>query len=173
MFGIFRSDRGDGFTTSNIVEMSTSFAGTSSRGRSCRSRRSCCFGGAIGKSAQFPLHVVAPDAMAGPTPVSALIHAAPMGRRRRLHGRPAVRGVHPRGPLGPAVRRRDRGITASGRRCSDSVQDDIKRVLAYSTVSQLGLHDHADAAGPAGTERRVLHLLRTRSQGAPVPRLGS
>ena len=95
------------------------------------------FCGAIGKSAQFPLHVWLPDAMAGPTPVSALIHAATM----------VVAGVY-------LVARTYPVFVASGTALHvvtvigtitlviagllALIQDDIKRVLAYSTVSQLG-----------------------------------
>ncbi|MFQ5947369.1 MAG: NADH-quinone oxidoreductase subunit L [Acidimicrobiia bacterium] len=96
------------------------------------------FIGAMGKSAQFPLHVWLPDAMAGPTPVSALIHAATM----------VTAGVYMLGRLFPLYE----GVGADARTLVlvigtvtllgggllALVQDDIKRVLAYSTVSQLG-----------------------------------
>ncbi|MBI4278226.1 MAG: NADH-quinone oxidoreductase subunit L, partial [Armatimonadetes bacterium] len=97
------------------------------------------FGGAVGKSAQVPLHVWLPDAMEGPTPVSALIHAATMvaagvylvARTYLLffsspdHG--ALTAVAYIG-----------GITALMAATIAIVQDDIKRVMAYSTISQLG-----------------------------------
>ncbi|MGQ0568830.1 MAG: NADH-quinone oxidoreductase subunit L [Armatimonadota bacterium] len=98
------------------------------------------FGGAVGKSAQFPLHTWLPDAMEGPTPVSALIHAATMvaagvylvARTFTLFfaspGREALEVVAYIG-----------GITALMAATIGVVQDDIKRVLAYSTISQLGL----------------------------------
>jgi NADH-quinone oxidoreductase subunit L len=100
------------------------------------------FCGAIGKSAQFPLHVWLPDAMAGPTPVSALIHAATM----------VVAGVYLIARTfgvfehafdigeggGPNVVAVIGTITMLMAAVLALVQDDIKRVLAYSTVSQLG-----------------------------------
>jgi NADH-quinone oxidoreductase subunit L len=95
------------------------------------------FGGAIGKSAQFPLHVWLPDAMAGPTPVSALIHAATM----------VVAGVYMIGRLFTIFEGSEQAllvvaiigsITMLIAALLAMVQDDIKRVLAYSTVSQLG-----------------------------------
>ncbi|MQC48365.1 MAG: NADH-quinone oxidoreductase subunit L, partial [Chloroflexi bacterium] len=95
------------------------------------------FGGAVGKSAQFPLHVWLPDAMEGPTPVSALIHAATM----------VVAGVYLVARFSPVYAEiliaRDvilyTGlITAIMAATMGLVSTDIKRVLAYSTVSQLG-----------------------------------
>jgi NADH-quinone oxidoreductase subunit L len=100
------------------------------------------FGGAVGKSAQFPLHVWLPDAMEGPTPVSALIHAATMvaagvylvARMLPLFiagfdtaSAPALQWVAIIG-----------AITAFFGATIGLAQDDIKRVLAYSTISQLG-----------------------------------
>lgn len=97
----------------------------------------CLFIGATGKSAQFPLYVWLPDAMEGPTPVSALIHAATMvtagvymvARSSALfHLTPATSGVV--ATIG--------AFTAILAASIALVQNDIKRVLAYSTVSQLG-----------------------------------
>jgi NADH-quinone oxidoreductase subunit L len=94
-------------------------------------------GGAIGKSAQLPLQTWLPDAMAGPTPVSALVHAATMVTAgvyliARMHGlfllAPAVMLVV--AAIGAAT------MLMAG--CSALVQHDLKRVLAYSTISQLG-----------------------------------
>lgn len=96
------------------------------------------FIGAAGKSAQLPLHIWLPDAMEGPTPVSALIHAATMVTAGvylivRLH--PifilAPQTLHVIGAIG--------GITALFASLCALGQTDLKRVLAYSTVSQLGL----------------------------------
>jgi NADH-quinone oxidoreductase subunit L len=93
--------------------------------------------GAIGKSAQFPLHVWLPDAMEGPTPVSALIHAATM----------VTAGVYLMARMSPfMVHAPDvlvtlgwlGGITALAAAVMALYQDDLKRVLAYSTASQLG-----------------------------------
>jgi len=96
------------------------------------------FGGVVGKSAQFPLYVWLPDAMAGPTPVSALIHAATM----------VAAGVYMMGRMfavfvnaGAGVLQFVAivaGITMLVAALLAMVQDDIKRVLAYSTISQLG-----------------------------------
>lgn len=100
------------------------------------------FCGAIGKSAQFPLHVWLPDAMAGPTPVSALIHAATMVVAgvylvARVFG--VFQGAFDIGPGGAANLVAVIGtVTMLMAAFLALVQDDIKRVLAYSTVSQLG-----------------------------------
>ncbi|MBM3324049.1 MAG: NADH-quinone oxidoreductase subunit L [Calditrichaeota bacterium] len=95
----------------------------------------CLFCGAIGKSAQFPLHVWLPDAMEGPTPVSALIHAATM----------VAAGVYMTARLFPMLTPDASviialfgGFTAFLAATIAVAQNDIKRVLAYSTVSQLG-----------------------------------
>jgi NADH-quinone oxidoreductase subunit L len=97
----------------------------------------CLFVGACGKSAQFPLHVWLPDAMAGPTPVSALIHAATM----------VTAGVYMvvrcnvffrLAPTALVVVAIVGGFTAIFAASIGLVQNDIKKVLAYSTVSQLG-----------------------------------
>ncbi len=93
------------------------------------------FFGAVGKSAQFPLHCWLPDAMEGPTPVSALIHAATMvaagvylvGRAFLLFDDPTFLVIACTG-----------AVTAFIAATIALVQDDIKKVLAYSTVSQLG-----------------------------------
>lgn len=109
------------------------------------------FIGAMGKSAQFPLHVWLPDAMAGPTPVSALMHAATMVTAGvYLLGRlfPFYIDVH--GLFGGDVRNIIiviGGITLFITGFLALVQDDIKKVLAYSTVSQLGYMVAAMGAG--------------------------
>lgn len=93
--------------------------------------------GAIGKSAQFPLHVWLPDAMEGPTPVSALIHAATM----------VTAGVYLMARMAPFMQEAPSvlqllawlgGITSLAAAVMALYQDDLKRVLAYSTASQLG-----------------------------------
>jgi len=95
------------------------------------------FIGAVGKSAQFPLHTWLPDAMAGPTPVSALIHAATMVTAgvfliARLYP------VYEASPTALTVIAIIGVITLFAMGLLALVQDDVKRVLAYSTVSQLG-----------------------------------
>jgi NADH-quinone oxidoreductase subunit L len=96
------------------------------------------FGGAVGKSAQFPLHVWLPDAMEGPTPVSALIHAATMVNAGvyLVARASAIFAQAPEAMLVVATI----GIFTSILAASIAfTQTDIKRVLAYSTLSQLGL----------------------------------
>jgi NADH-quinone oxidoreductase subunit L len=94
-------------------------------------------GGALGKSAQLPLQVWLPDAMAGPTPVSALIHAATMVTA----GVYLIARTHVLFTLAPAVQAAIAIIGATTllvAGCSALSQRDIKRVLAYSTISQVG-----------------------------------
>ncbi len=95
------------------------------------------FGGAIGKSAQFPLHEWLPDAMEGPTTVSALIHAATMVKAGvYLTARTYPLLIHsPESLLFVGV---IGGVTALIAATAALAQNDIKRVLAYSTISQLG-----------------------------------
>ncbi len=116
------------------------------------------FGGAIGKSAQFPLHVWLPDAMAGPTPVSALIHAATMVAAgvylvARLFGVfvPSGQALAFVGTIG--------SITMLLAALLALVQDDIKRVLAYSTISQLAYMMAALGLGKAGHSVSLFHLF--------------
>ena len=95
------------------------------------------FTGAVGKSAQFPLHVWLPDAMEGPTPVSALIHAATMVTAGvYLVARCTALFVH--APAAQLVVAALGGFTALLAALIALTQYDLKRVLAYSTVSQLG-----------------------------------
>lgn len=112
--------------------------------------------GVAGKSAQFPLHTWLPDAMAGPTPVSALIHAATM----------VAAGVYFVARLLPVfaasaaaltVLAVMAAITMVGSALAALAQDDIKRVLAYSTIGQLGYMTGALAVGDRGAA--VFHLL--------------
>ncbi len=95
------------------------------------------FTGAVGKSAQLPLYVWLPDAMEGPTPVSALIHAATMVTA----GVYMVARMHPlfsRAPIAMLIVAIVGAVTAFYSATIGLVQTDIKKVLAYSTVSQLG-----------------------------------
>ncbi|MFY1588396.1 NADH-quinone oxidoreductase subunit L [Micromonospora sp. WMMD734] len=112
--------------------------------------------GVAGKSAQFPLHTWLPDAMAGPTPISALIHAATMVAA----GVYAVTRLYPlftRAPVALAVLGVLASITLLLGALAATAQDDLKRVLAWSTVSQLGYLTGALAVGaPAAA---LFHLL--------------
>jgi NADH-quinone oxidoreductase subunit L len=114
------------------------------------------FCGAIGKSGQFPLHTWLPDAMAGPTPVSALIHAATMVAA----GVFLVARMYPVFEASGAVLN-EIGILASITMLIAAllalVQDDIKRVLAYSTISQLAYMMAALSVG--GYSAGIFHLF--------------
>ncbi|MFA7296480.1 MAG: NADH-quinone oxidoreductase subunit L [Dehalococcoidia bacterium] len=115
------------------------------------------FSGAVGKSAQFPLHIWLPDAMEGPTPVSALIHAATM----------VAAGVYLIARMFPLFQAAPEnvhmfiatigGITALLAASIGVVSTDIKRVLAYSTVSQLGYM--VMALGLGGYVAAIFHLF--------------
>jgi NADH-quinone oxidoreductase subunit L len=112
--------------------------------------------GAVGKSAQFPLHVWLPDAMEGPTPVSALIHAATMVTA----GVFLVTRAFPLFRLTPDVLTLIAWVGAFTALLAASmacVEGDIKRVLAYSTISQLGYM--MAAAGAAAPEAGFAHLV--------------
>lgn len=111
--------------------------------------------GAIGKSAQFPLHIWLPDAMEGPTPVSALIHAATM----------VAAGVFLLARMSPLLDAAPAGqelvlivgvLTALCAAAAAAVQHDIKKVLAYSTISQLGFMFAAIGVGAWGVA--IFHL---------------
>src|SRR5881396_3622400 len=114
------------------------------------------FCGAVGKSAQFPLHVWLPDAMEGPTPVSALIHAATM----------VAAGVYMLVRVGFIIQASQAAllviawigtITAMLAALIATQQNDIKRILAYSTLSQLGYM--VMAVGLASNEAAMFHLF--------------
>jgi NADH-quinone oxidoreductase subunit L len=114
------------------------------------------FAGAVGKSAQFPLHVWLPDAMEGPTPVSALIHAATMVAA----GVYLVARAFPLFEAAPAaltVVAWIGAVTALGAATIGVAQRDIKRVLAYSTISQLGFM--MVALGVRAPEAGIFHLF--------------
>ncbi len=119
------------------------------------------FCGAVGKSGQFPLHVWLPDAMEGPTPVSALIHAATMvaagvflvARVYPLFSLGAVNGVTSSLTVVVWI-----GVTTALMAALIAIaQADIKRILAYSTVSQLGLM--MVSLGVGGVAAGIMHLL--------------
>src|SRR5207253_3909970 len=114
------------------------------------------FCGAVGKSAQFPLHVWLPDAMEGPTPISALIHAATM----------VAAGVYMLVRVGFIIQASPSAllviawigtISALLAGLIATQQNDIKRILAYSTISQLGYM--MIAVGLASNEAAMFHLL--------------
>ena len=119
------------------------------------------FCGAAGKSGQFPLHVWLPDAMEGPTPVSALIHAATMvaagvflvARVYPIFSYGAVDGVTPSLTVVVSIG----VITALMASLIALAQFDIKRILAYSTVSQLGLM--MVSLGVGGVAAGIMHLI--------------
>jgi len=119
------------------------------------------FCGAVGKSGQFPLHVWLPDAMEGPTPVSALIHAATMvaagvflvARVYPLFSFGAIDGVTPSLTVVVSIG----VITALMASLIALAQFDIKRILAYSTVSQLGLM--MVSLGVGGVAAGIMHLI--------------
>jgi NADH-quinone oxidoreductase subunit L len=114
------------------------------------------FIGAAGKSAQFPLHVWLPDAMEGPTPVSALIHAATMVTAGvYMVARNAALFAH--APLVMTIVATVGTLTAVMAATIGLVQRDIKRVLAYSTVSQLGYMFLA--AGVGAFAASIFHLM--------------
>jgi NADH-quinone oxidoreductase subunit L len=119
------------------------------------------FCGAAGKSGQFPLHVWLPDAMEGPTPVSALIHAATMvaagvflvARVYPLFSLGAVNGVTPSLTVVVSIG----VVTALLASLIALAQFDIKRILAYSTISQLGLM--MVSLGVGGVAAGIMHLI--------------
>ncbi len=119
------------------------------------------FCGAVGKSGQFPLHVWLPDAMEGPTPVSALIHAATMvaagvflvARVYPLFSLGGINGVTSSLTVVVWI-----GVTTALMAALIAIaQADIKRILAYSTVSQLGLM--MVSLGVGGVAAGIMHLL--------------
>jgi NADH-quinone oxidoreductase subunit L len=159
LFGIFALVSVTGFTTSNIEMIGHVVAQGHASRALVAGAALLLFGGTIGKSAQFPLHVWLPDAMAGPTPVSALIHAATM----------VAAGVYLVGRMFEVFANADPfvlqivgivgGITMLGAALLALVQDDIKRVLAYSTVSQLAYMVGIMSTGPFGRNAAFFHLF--------------
>lgn len=112
--------------------------------------------GVAGKSAQFPLHTWLPDAMAGPTPVSALIHAATMVAAG-VYFVARLLPVFEASAAAMTVLAVMAAVTMLGSGLAALAQDDIKRVLAYSTIGQLGYMTGALAVGDRGAA--VFHLL--------------
>jgi NADH-quinone oxidoreductase subunit L len=113
-------------------------------------------GGVVGKSAQVPLHVWLPDAMAGPTPISALIHAATMVAAG-VYVVALLYPVFEATPATLAVLGVVAAVSMLGAALAAFAQDDLKRVLAWSTVSQLAYMAGALAVG--GYAAGVFHLL--------------
>ncbi|MEA2579435.1 MAG: NADH-quinone oxidoreductase subunit [Actinomycetota bacterium] len=159
MFGIFALIAATGFKTSNITEISTMVHTGAIPAGVAAVAAILLFGGTIGKSAQFPLHVWLPDAMAGPTPVSALIHAATMvaagvylvGRMYTVFIGAETWVLQTVSIIG--------AITMLGAALLALVQNDIKRVLAYSTLSQLAYMVAVMGVGPAGRNAAFFHLF--------------
>ena len=122
----------------------------------------CVFCGAVGKSAQLPLHVWLPDAMEGPTPVSALIHAATMvaaGVYMLFRVQLSLDLPHEvlSGLFSSNVIAWTGGITSLAAALMATQQDDIKKILAYSTLSQLGYM--VMAVGLVAGEAGMFHLF--------------
>lgn len=122
----------------------------------------CVFCGAVGKSAQLPLHVWLPDAMEGPTPVSALIHAATMvaaGVYMLFRVQLSLDLPHDvlSGLFSSHVIAWTGGITSLAAALMATQQDDIKKILAYSTLSQLGYM--VMAVGLVSGEAGMFHLF--------------
>ena len=114
------------------------------------------FVGAVGKSAQVPLHVWLPDAMEGPTPISALIHAATMVTAG-VFMVARLAPLYNVSPTAMAVVAIVGGVTMFVGATIALTQNDIKRVVAYSTVSQLGYM--MMACGLGGYVAGIYHLL--------------
>ncbi len=159
LFGIFALTFATGFTTSNIRVIAERISSGEVSTMLVAAAALLLFGGTMGKSAQFPLHVWLPDAMQGPTPVSALIHAATMvtagvylvGRLFDVFVHANAHVLQYVGVIG--------GITMLGAALLAFVQDDIKRVLAYSTISQLAYMVAGMSMGPAGRTAGFFHLF--------------
>ena len=159
VFGIFALIAATGFTTTNIGAATRAVGAPGVSALYVSVAAILLFGGTVGKSAQFPLHVWLPDAMAGPTPVSALIHAATM----------VAAGVYLIGRLfqvfldaSPWVLTTVSiiaAITMLGAALLAIVQDDIKRVLAYSTLSQLAYMVAGLSLGRLGLTAGFFHLF--------------
>ena len=159
MFGIIMLIAATGFETTNIHEIGEVLGTGIASPLYISMAAILIFGGAVGKSAQFPLHVWLPDAMAGPTPVSALIHAATMvAAGVYLIGRMFALFVNAEAWVLTTVSI-VAAITALGAALLAIVQDDIKRVLAYSTLSQLAYMVAGLSMGPEGVTAGFFHLF--------------
>jgi NADH-quinone oxidoreductase subunit L len=158
MFGIFCCILLTGMTTSNI-QLVGEAAAHSTNTLLVTAAALLMFGGTIGKSAQFPLYTWLPDAMAGPTPVSALIHAATMvAAGIYLVARTFEVFIHA-DPIALTIVSIVGGVTLMLAALLALVQDDIKKVLAYSTISQLAYMVAALGLGEAGYPAAMFHLF--------------
>ena len=135
--------------TLDMDRINAAFMGTSPPAVSASLLGILLFIGASGKSAQIPLHVWLPDAMAGPTPVSALIHAATMVTGG-VYLVARLSGVYMHAPQASAVIAAVGVFTALFAATIAVAQNDIKKVLAYSTISQLGFMFVALGVGAYG-----------------------
>lgn len=144
LFGIFLLYRQ--FDTVDFIELSTAIASNPELTALYTLVAFCLFIGATGKSAQIPLFVWLPDAMAGPTPVSALIHAATMVTAG-VYMMARMNFLFVLAPYTQAIIAVIAVLTAFVAAATALTQNDIKKVLAYSTVSQLGFMFMAAAAG--------------------------
>jgi NADH-quinone oxidoreductase subunit L len=159
MFGIFALVYATGMTTSNIQVIGETVAGGHVSVLLITCAALLMFGGTIGKSAQFPLYTWLPDAMAGPTPVSALIHAATMvAAGIYLVARTFEVFIHA-DPIALTIVSIVGAITLLMAALLALVQDDIKKVLAYSTISQLAYMVAALGLGEAGYPAAMFHLF--------------
>ncbi|MFZ5539797.1 MAG: NADH-quinone oxidoreductase subunit L [Pseudomonadota bacterium] len=143
-FGTLDMDRINAAFASGPVAVSASLVGV------------LLFIGASGKSAQIPLHVWLPDAMAGPTPVSALIHAATMVTAG-VYLVARMAGLYLHAPEASALVAAVGAATALFAATIAIAQNDIKKVLAYSTVSQLGFMFAALGVGAYGVA--IFHVF--------------
>ena len=159
MFGIFALIFATGLTTSNIQVISGLVANHQVSSVLVTAAALLLFGGTIGKSAQFPLYVWLPDAMAGPTPVSALIHAATMVAAGIYLVARTFQVFVSADPIALHVVAVIGAITLLLAAFLALVQNDIKRVLAYSTVSQLAYMVAALGLGPEGYPAAMFHLF--------------
>jgi NADH-quinone oxidoreductase subunit L len=159
MFGIFALIFATGMTTSNIQVIGQTVAGGHVSLLLVTTAALLLFGGAIGKSAQFPLYVWLPDAMAGPTPVSALIHAATMVAAGIYLVARTFQVFVSADPIALHVVAIIGAITLLLAAFLALVQDDIKKVLAYSTISQLAYMVAALGVGPDGYPAAMFHLF--------------